>query len=80
MARAVRGTGAGGVGQLPHGARLDELASKLEDLARAQDEARSRAGDDEPDYVAAFGRLFTAVARLNPLHAATEVRNVMEVG
>ncbi|MGH9304167.1 MAG: hypothetical protein ACRDZ5_07115 [Acidimicrobiales bacterium] len=43
-------------------------------MARAQEEARSAAGPDEPDYAVAFGRLYAAVASLNPLQAAGEVR------
>ena len=48
-------------------AELMELAARLEDLARAQEEARSAVGDDEASYAAAFEQLFVAVARLNPL-------------
>ncbi len=53
---------------------LRELAARLEDLARAQDEARSAVGDDEASYAAAFEQLFVAVARLNPLRGAGVIR------
>lgn len=55
-------------------AELTELAARLEDLGRAQDEVRSAVGDDEPDYAVAFEQLFAAVARLNPLRAAAVIR------
>ncbi len=55
-------------------AELKELVARLEDLARAQEEARSAVGDDEPDYAAAFEQLFAAVARLNPRRAAGVIR------
>ena len=55
-------------------AELREFAARLEDLARAQDEARSAVGDDEANYTVAFEQLFVAVARLNPLHGAALIR------
>jgi hypothetical protein len=55
-------------------AELMELAARLEDLARAQDEARSAVGDDEPNYAVAFEQLFAAVARLNPRRGAGVIR------
>lgn len=55
---------------------LRELAARLEDLARAQDEARGAVGDAEPKDAVACGRLFAAVARLNPLHAAALIRTL----
>jgi two-component sensor histidine kinase len=55
-------------------AELREFAARLEDLARAQDEARSAVGDDEASYAVAFEQLFVAVARLNPLHGAALIR------
>jgi hypothetical protein len=57
---------------------LLELAARLEDLARAQEEARGAAGDDEPNYAVAFERLFVAVARLNPLNAAGTIRTLAQ--
>ncbi len=53
---------------------LMELATRLSDLARAQEEARWAVGEDDPNYAAAFERLFIAVARLNPMHAADAIR------
>lgn len=53
---------------------LAELASRLEALGRAQMEARIALGD--ADYVSASERLFTAVARVNPMYAAGEVRAI----
>ncbi|MGH9091404.1 MAG: hypothetical protein ACRDZR_08525 [Acidimicrobiales bacterium] len=58
----------------PLPSELMELAVRLESLARAQEEVRSDGGDGEPNYAAAFERLFTAVVRLNPLYAAGRVR------
>lgn len=57
---------------------LRDLAARLEDLARAQEEARGTVGDDEADYAAAFEQLFTAVARLNPLRVAAVIRTLAE--
>ena len=57
---------------------LMDLAARLEDLARAQEEARGTVGDDEADYAAAFEQLFAAVARLNPLRVAAVIRTVAE--
>jgi hypothetical protein len=53
---------------------LRELAARLEDLARAQDEARGAVGDDEASHAAAFEQLFAAVARLNPRRGAGVIR------
>jgi len=53
---------------------LMELAGRLESLAQAQDEARDALGDGEPNDAVACGRLFAAVARLNPLHAAVLIK------
>jgi hypothetical protein len=57
-----------------NGGELLELAARLENLARAQDEARETLGDDEANYAVAFKQLFAAVARLNPLYAAGVLR------
>ncbi len=62
----------------PNDAQLRELAARLEDLARAQEEARGTVGDDEADYAAAFEQLFAAVARLNPLRGAAVIRTLAE--
>ncbi len=53
---------------------LVELATRLSDLARAQEEARWCVGESDPNYAAAFERLFIGVARLNPMHAAETIR------
>ena len=53
-----------------------DLAAKLESLALAQDEARDALGDGKPDDAVACGRLFAAVARLNPLYAAGVLRTL----
>lgn len=50
----------------------------MEDLARAQEVARSAAGDDEPNCAVVFEQLFVAVARLNPPHGAGVIRTRAE--
>ena len=57
---------------------LIELATRLEDLARAQDDARGAINASEPNYAPALERLFLAVARLNPLHAADAFRTLAQ--
>jgi hypothetical protein len=57
---------------------LGEVAESLDALARAQDEARSAIGGDEPNYAIAFEQLFVAVARLNPLYAALAIRRLAQ--
>jgi len=57
---------------------LMDLAARLEGLALAQDEARDALGDGEPDDAVAYGRLFAAVARLNPLYAAGVLRTLVQ--
>lgn len=57
---------------------LGEVAASLDALARAQDEARSTIGGDEPNYAVAFEQLFVAVARLNPLYAALAIRSLAQ--
>jgi hypothetical protein len=53
---------------------LVEIAARLADLGRAQEEARGAIGENDPNYAAAFERLFIAVARLNPMHAVETIR------
>ncbi len=53
---------------------LVNVAARLDDLARAQEDARGAANASEANYAVAFERLFVAVARLNPLHAASLIR------
>ncbi len=62
----------------PNDAELRELAARLEDLARAQQAARSAVADDEANYAVAFEQLFVAVARLNPLNGAAVIRTRAE--
>ena len=57
---------------------LRDLAARLESLAQAQEEARDALGDGEPNAVVACGRLFAAVARLNPLYAAGVLRTMAQ--
>jgi uncharacterized protein YhdP len=57
---------------------LLELAARLENLARAQDEARDALGTGESNAAVACGRLFAAVARLNPLYAAGVLRTLAQ--
>lgn len=57
---------------------LMELAARLEDLARAQEEARGAVSDGEPNCAAAFERLFAAVTRLNPLYATSAIRTLAQ--
>ena len=56
---------------------LMELAARLADLAGAQEDARDAVGERDPNYAAAFERLFIAVARLNPLHASGAIRELV---
>jgi hypothetical protein len=53
---------------------LLELAARLEVLARAQENARGSVDESDPNYAAAFERLFIAVARLSPMHATEAIR------
>jgi hypothetical protein len=57
---------------------LLELAARLENLARAQDETRDALADGESNDAVACGRLFAAVARLNPLYAAGVLRTLAQ--
>ncbi len=57
---------------------LVDLAARLENLARAQDEARDALADGELDDAAAYGQLFAAVARLNPRYAAGVLRTLAQ--
>ncbi|MDA8381361.1 MAG: hypothetical protein M0020_11210 [Actinomycetota bacterium] len=57
---------------------LMDLAARLENLARAQDEARDALGDGESNDAVARGRLFAAVARLNPRYAAGIIRTLAQ--
>lgn len=59
-------------------AELRELAARLEDLARIQEEDRSAVGDDEANYGIALEQLFAAVAHLNPLRGAGVIRTRTE--
>jgi hypothetical protein len=72
VAKAILGREAP-VREPPPAERVYELAVRLQELAEAQDVARRAANDLEPNCSAAFERLFAAVARLNPLHAASEI-------
>ncbi len=56
---------------------MHELAARLEQLARAQHEARVAAPQDDPDYAGAFDQLFAAVALLNPMYAAAEIQKLV---
>lgn len=56
---------------------LRELASKLEELGKAQEAARHAAFGDEPEAAVAYQQLFIAVALLNPLQAAAKIHNMM---
>ena len=53
-----------------------ELAARLENLARAQDETRDALGDG--GSAVACGRLFAAFALLNPRHAAGVLRTLAQ--
>ncbi len=55
---------------------LMDLAGRLENLARAQDETRDALGDGAS--AVACGRLFAAVALLNPRHAAGVLRTLAQ--
>ena len=55
---------------------LRDLAARLESLAHAQEEARDALCDGESNDAVACGRLFAAVARLNPLYAAGVLRTL----
>lgn len=50
-----------------------ELAARLEVLARAQEDARGSVDESDPNYAAAFERLFIAGVGLNPMHAAEAI-------
>lgn len=53
-----------------------ELAARLVELGRAQEEARDAVGESDPNYAAAFERLFIAVARLNPSERLRSLRSL----
>lgn len=58
---------------VPVASALLELATTLEDLGRAQEHVRS-AVESSVDHMALLDHLFAAVAKLNPRHAADQVR------
>ncbi len=60
--------------QLPDG--LQEAATRLENLARTVDEVRRSLAEDAVHPAGAFDQLFSAVALLNPQHAADTIRKV----
>lgn len=60
--------------ELPADETLGESATRVEALGHAQAEARTAIGDG--DYARALDRLFAAIARLNPLQAAAEIRKL----
>lgn len=75
IAKAVAGAGrVRDPNQPPDATVLAGLASRLEQLAEAQEAARAEALSDDPDYAAAFELIFAAVALLSPLYAAAEIR------
>ena len=77
MAKAAgRSVPIGGETAVTAGREPTELAAGLDELARAQEDARGAVSVSEPNYAAAFERLFVAVARLNTLHAADAIRTL----
>ena len=62
-----------GAADRPVGSMVWELATRLENLGRVQEQVRS-AIEDEADDPAALDHLFAAVAKVNPRPAADKVR------
>lgn len=78
MAKAIRGRGqAQPPEQLSDVVTLSKMVSRLEQLARAQQAARAVVLSDNPDYAVAFEQIFAAVALLNPLYAAADIRKLV---
>lgn len=74
MARAVGVSGSRArAAEGPVASMLRELAARLEELGRVQEQVRS-AVEDEADDLTALDRLFAAVAKVNPRHAADRIR------
>lgn len=55
---------------------LQEAATRLENLAHTYEEVRRSVAEDAAHSASAFDQLFTAVALLNPRHAADTIRKV----
>jgi hypothetical protein len=56
---------------------LRDLASRLEELARAHQAARTAALGDERDLTVAYEQLFVAVVLLIPLGAAATIQRMV---